>query len=141
MFDPTIINKTINDLSKNFTDSSDIRAYQAGIAEVAADYAQIFNRGGVTTEGGSQRANDILSGNITLKDFQKITDTLAAQGKINVDTSINQMQKVATGGVGDVVKYLQYVHNAENGTVGGNSTGGGQSGDGTNTSPANGRAF
>jgi hypothetical protein len=141
MFDPTILNKTINDLSKNFTDSSDIRAYQAGIAEVAADYAQIFNRGGVTTEGGSQRANDILSGNITLKDFQKITDTLAAQGKINVDTSINQMQKVATGGVGDVVKYLQYVHNAENGTVGGNSTGGGQSGDGTNTSPANGRAF
>jgi hypothetical protein len=121
-FDSTLANQTLNDASKKLTDSGDIRAYQAGIKELSVDYAQVFSRGGVMTDQQNKEAEDILNGNITLKDLQGVADELSAQAKINVQTSIDQMKKVANGGVDDVVKYLNYMANAPKGSDGTTST-------------------
>lgn len=126
-YDSTYLNQTLNGLQKNLTDSADLRAYQAGIADVASDYTQVFTRGGVMSDAARESAADILSGNITLKDFIAVTNELQSQGQINKTDSIKQMQKVADGGTDQVAKYFNYIANAPQGGTasGGNSTSGG----------------
>lgn len=116
--DSTFVNSKFNDISKVFTDSGDIRAYQAALTEIGNEYSQVFSRGGLRNEKADARAQDIINGNITLGDLQKVTDELQSQGEIVVKNSIDQVASITSGGgAGEVAKFLAYVNNQPNDTT------------------------
>lgn len=125
VFDATWANTTLNDLTKKFGDSSDIRAYQAAMTEIGNEYAQVFARGGQRSVEGNKIAQDLTNGNVKLADMQTTFDTLQAIGGTVVEGSLNEIKKVSTGGVGtdSVVKFLAEVHKTSTGGAGNNTSG------------------
>ncbi|GAC1413727.1 MAG: hypothetical protein NVSMB66_6120 [Candidatus Doudnabacteria bacterium] len=74
-------NKWVNDFKKNIS-GGDVFAFDAGLQEVANEYAAVFSRGGQTTESVRSRAQEIANGNISFTDLQKVQKELQTQGKI-----------------------------------------------------------
>lgn len=112
--DSTYLNTTLNDLSKNLTDSGQIRAYQAALVEIGNDYAGVFARVGSTNQAAQERAQDISNGNITLGDLQQVMTEMQAQGQVVVQSSIGQIASITSGGGTDqVVKFLDYVNQVQ----------------------------
>ena len=134
-YDSTWVNKTINDLTKKFGSSGDIRAYQAAMIEVGNEYAQVFARGGGRSVEGTRLAQDVIDGNVKLQDIQKTINTLKEIGKTVVSSSIDQIAKINEGqGTSEVQKYLNYIHNAPSDTTDnavGSSTSGGSNSTGS----------
>lgn len=102
--DSKVKNQWVNDFRKNVTGGGDIRAFDAGLAEVANEYSQVFSRGGQTSESTKKRAQEIMDGNISIKDLQGVQKELQAQGKIviegaqkQVDTITDQMGNILGG--------------------------------------------
>ena len=130
--DSTWANKTLNDLNKAFGSSADIRAYQAAMIEIANEYAQVFARGGTgagtRTVEGTKLANDVINGNVKLADIQKTFDTLQSIGQTVIDTTVDQVRSISSGGVGtdSVADFLGYVYGGNARGGGGSQTGGGQ---------------
>jgi hypothetical protein len=98
LYDATYANTKLNDLSKNFGDSADIRAYQAGLQEVANDYSTVFSRGGQRSVETDKRAQDILNGNITIKDLVESLNTLQTLGNGIINASKSQIENLDTDG-------------------------------------------
>lgn len=72
----------------------EISAFKSGLQEVANEYTQVFSRGGQVTDSVRNRANDIVNGNLSLPDLQKVLDELQAQGKIVVGGAQKQVQQI-----------------------------------------------
>ena len=109
--DSTWANMTINDLTKKFGDSGDIRAYQAAMVEIGNEYSQVFARGGQRSVEGNKIAQDIVNGNVKLADIQKSFDTLQEIGNTVVNTTIGQVKSITQGGgTEEVAKFLAYIH-------------------------------
>jgi hypothetical protein len=94
--DATYANKKLNDLSKNFGNSADIRAYQAALAEIANEYAQVFARSNMATDSTRQTAKDILDGNVSLSALQESINTIQAIGETNIKGNWNQVNSIST---------------------------------------------
>jgi hypothetical protein len=121
--DSTYANMMMNEIAKNAGDSFDIRSYQAGLAEVANEYSQVFSRGGQNTVQSHYNANDIVNGNITLNDLNGVLAELQAQGQNVISGSVNQVKNIAGGGGTDAVaSFLGVVYG-----TGGSQAGGGSS--------------
>lgn len=90
----TFANTKLNDLTKQFGDSGDIRAYQAAMTEIGNEYAQVFARGGQRSVEGNAIAQDLVNGNIKLADIQKTFDTLQEIGKTVVSTAQSQVDQI-----------------------------------------------
>ena len=104
-------NKTLNDLTKAFGDSGDIRAYQAAMVEIGNEYAQVFARGGMRSVQGNELAQEVINGNVKLADIQKTLDTLQQIGQTVVDTTIENVKSIAGGGgTESVASFLSYVY-------------------------------
>lgn len=89
----TVANSSLNSVASKFT-GGNLFAYQAGLAEISADYAQVFARNGITSVATQSKANDILNGNISFKDLQAVQQELQAQGKTAVDSAGNQISSI-----------------------------------------------
>jgi hypothetical protein len=104
--------------------SGDVSAYKAGLQEISNEYSQVFARGAGQTNQTRQTAQDILSGNISLANLQKIADELQVQGKIVTDSNAGQ---------------IYAIQNNINGIISGNTdnqnTSGTSGGQPTNTTP------
>ena len=113
--DSTWANKTLNDLTKQFGSSGNIRAYQAAMVEIGNEYAQVFARGGQRNEQGTNLAMELTNGNVKLSDIQDVLNSLQMIGKNVVDTSIAQVKSISTGGGTDAV--AQFLANIYGGSA------------------------
>ena len=112
--DSTWVNKTLNDLTKQFGSSGDIRAYQAAMVEVGNDYAIVFSRGGQRSVEGNAIAASLTDGNVKLSDIQKSLQTLQEIGQVTLQTSVDQVASIASGtGTDEVAKFLAYIHGVD----------------------------
>jgi len=76
--------------------SGEVSAYNAGLQEVANEYTQVFSRGGQTSDAVRSQAQQIIDGNISIDNLQKVSDELQAQGDIVIKgaaAQINNIQK------------------------------------------------
>jgi hypothetical protein len=71
--------------------SGDVSAYKAGLQEVANEYTQVFSRGGQTSDAVRNQAQNIIDGNISIANLQKVSDELQAQGNIVIDGASKQI--------------------------------------------------
>ena len=92
--DSTLQNKTINDLTKQFGSSGDIRALQTALTEVGNDYAAVFAAKIGSDAATRQRSQDIFNGNIKLSDLQKTADELQSMGKINIQAKQSALDDI-----------------------------------------------
>lgn len=122
--DATILNQNVNDLSKKFSSSGDLRAFQASLQEVGNDYTAVFGAKTGTDVATRQRAQDIFDGNLTLGDLQKINDQIQSIGKIGIDNA----NKTVTGLQSQMDNILAPTPVAPASTPTDTGTGGGQGG-------------
>ena len=90
-FANTKVNNVNNFFGKN---TEALRSFQAGLYEVQNEYAQVFSRGGTRTLEGNKEAQDLLSGNLSIKDLISIQKELQQQGDIVKNGSRAQVQQV-----------------------------------------------
>lgn len=92
--DSTLTNLLVNEIKKRIT-GGNLFAFNAGLQEVSTEYAQVFSRGsGVVPVSAQAKANDILDGNISLKDLLDVQQELQAQGKINLQGAIAEVSNI-----------------------------------------------
>lgn len=75
-----IINELQNKMKAGLTDPGTIAAYQAALAGLRAEYAQVLSRGGEVTEGQRAQANSLIPDNLTAAQLQQVTDRLKVEG-------------------------------------------------------------
>lgn len=97
----TVQNSTVNKIAANLT-GGQLFAYNAGLQEISADYAQVFSRNGVTSVATQTKATDILNGNISFKDLAQVQTELKAQGDIAVSSASDQITSL-TGQINNIV--------------------------------------
>lgn len=123
--DSTFLNTKLNDLTKQFGDSQDIRNYQAALFEIGNEYSQVFARGGQRSVEGNQDAQNIINGNVSMNDLKGILDTLQSIGQINIDASNNQIQTIQKG-INNIIGGTPVTADSHNGyqlpTTGGNTS-------------------
>jgi uncharacterized coiled-coil protein SlyX len=110
---PTI-NAAIN-AAKSQLSPGDIAAFKAGLTEVGNEYTQVFSRGGQVTDAVRNRAADVINGNLSIADLQKVLDELQAQGAIvvkgaqdQVKTITDQVNGIAGGGTSSASSPVDY---------------------------------
>lgn len=74
--------------------SGDVSAYKAGLQEVANEYTQVFSRGGQTSESTRTQAQNIIDGNISIANLQKVSDELQSQGDIVIKGAAAQVHDI-----------------------------------------------
>lgn len=89
---PTI-NAAVN-AAKSQLSPGDIAAFKAGLTEVGNEYTQVFSRGGQVTDAVRNRAADVINGNLSISDLQKVLDELQAQGAIVVKGAQDQVKTI-----------------------------------------------
>jgi hypothetical protein len=87
------INAAVN-AAKAQLSPGDISAYNAGLQEIANEYAQVFSRGGQMTDQVRTRAASIANGNLNLDDLKKVLTELQAQGDIVVKGAQGQVKHI-----------------------------------------------
>lgn len=75
-------------------DPATIKAYKAGLQEVANEYTQVFSRGGQVTDAVRNRAQDIIDGNLSVPALQKVLDEIHQQGEIVIKSAKDQVQTI-----------------------------------------------
>ncbi len=89
------LNAKANDIAKFFGNNQEaLRAFQAGLYEVQNEYSQVFSRGGQRTLEGNKEAQDLLNGNLSIKDLIAVQKELQQQGDIVKNGSQAQVQKI-----------------------------------------------
>ena len=106
--DPTVANKTLNELSKIFTTGEEIKAYQGALKDLAQDYSSVFARTGQRSVASDTAAANILDGNITLAGMKTISDTLNTLGDGAVQARKEQIDKLDTNGV--LSSFYDYIY-------------------------------
>lgn len=92
----TVANASLNSITSNLTGGS-IFAYKAGLAEISADYSQVFARNGQTSVATQNKAADILNGNISFSDLKQVQTELQAQGNTALTSATNQISTIQSG--------------------------------------------
>lgn len=104
-------NTGINDSSiplKNLIDNKakyglgdgDVSAFKASLAELSNLYQQVFSRSGQVTDAVRKTSSDIIDGNISLENLQKVADQLQSLGKVDLDqvkSTINDAEQSYRG--------------------------------------------
>lgn len=88
----TPISNIINNATNYGLGNQDVSAFRAALVEVGNEYQQVFARSGQVTESVRATSKEVMDGNISLNDLQKVVDELQAQGKIVVDQSSKTVQ-------------------------------------------------
>lgn len=88
------IANVLSNLAKYGLGNSDVPAFKAGLAELGNEYQQVFSRGGSVTDTVRKTANDIIDGNISLNDLQKVNNELQSQGQIVVGSAQMEVNKI-----------------------------------------------
>lgn len=90
-----VLNSKANDAAKFFgNNTSQLRAFQAGLQEVANEYSNVFSRGGVVSDTVRNKAGSIFDGSISIKDLLAVQNELQAQGKIVIGGSQSQVKTI-----------------------------------------------
>lgn len=89
---PTI--NAMENAAKMQLSPGDVSAFKAGLQEVANEYTQVFSRGGQVTDAVRGRAADIVNGNLSLDDLNKVLTELQAQGDIVVNGAQTQVKQI-----------------------------------------------
>lgn len=93
--DSQFANTQLNELAKKFTNSSDLKAFQAGLNDVSTAYAQVFaSQTGSSNAGNIKTAQDIMDGNMSMGDLQTIMKTMQSQGQIDIQKSQQSVQQI-----------------------------------------------
>lgn len=87
-----IINELQNKVKAGVADPGTIAAYQAALAGLRAEYAQVLSRGGEVTEGQRAQAASLIPDNLTPTQLQQVTDRLKIEGN-NAITEANAKVK------------------------------------------------
>ncbi len=117
-FASTTANATLNDLTKQFGSSADIRAYQAAMVEIGNEYAQVFARGGQRSVQGTSLAQDVISGNVKLSDMQETLTTLQQIGQTVVQARLGQIQTIADGsGLNVLSQFITTINGGQTNTT------------------------
>lgn len=89
---PTI--NAMENAAKAQLSAGDISAYQAGLAEVANEYTQVFSRGGQASDTVRAKSASIVNGNLSIGDLNGVLKELQTQGNIVVQGSKDQVQRI-----------------------------------------------
>lgn len=76
-------------------DPGTISAYQAGLQEVANEYAQVFSRGGQVTDAVRTRAASIANGDLGLPQLQQVLNEIQSQSAIVVKGAQDQVSSLS----------------------------------------------
>lgn len=96
------ISNIIANSTKYNLGSGDVSAFKASLAELANAYQQVFSRSGAVTDSVRAQSQDILDGNISIANLQKVSDQLQALGKVDLDQA-NATVKSVEGSYGSIV--------------------------------------
>ena len=91
--DSQFLNKTVNEITKQLT-GGQLFAFQAGLTEVANDYAQVFARGGQRSVQGNELAQNTVNANISMSDLVNVQKELQAQGQTVIVTADQQISSI-----------------------------------------------
>lgn len=94
-----IINELTNKAKAGLLDPGAVAAYQAALAGLRAEYAQVLSRGGEVTEGQRAQAASLIPDNLTPQQLQQVTDRLKIEGN-NAITEANAKVKEIQGRIG-----------------------------------------
>lgn len=75
-----IINELQNKVKAGLTDPGAVAAFQAALAGLRAEYAQVLSRGGEVTEGQRAQAASLIPDNLTPQQLQQVADRLNIEG-------------------------------------------------------------
>lgn len=89
-----LINSLNNAVKARGLDPGTVAGYQAAIAGLRAEYAQVLSRGGEVTEGQRSQASSLIPDNLTPAQLQQVADRLNIEGTNAVGQAQNQVQKI-----------------------------------------------
>jgi hypothetical protein len=87
-----MINELQNKVKAGLTDPGTIAAFNAALAGLRAEYAQVLSRGGEVTEGQRAQAASLIPDNLSAAQLQQVTDRLKIEGN-NAITEANAKVK------------------------------------------------
>lgn len=90
----------------------DVSAYKASIQEIQRIYAQVFSTGG-SVQGTNIAAKDVIDGNISVSDLEKVANQLQALGKIDVEKAYDQVKK-AQSEISNIVPGVNSANSSQN---------------------------
>jgi len=88
------ISNIIANAAKYQLGSGDVSAYKGALQEISNEYSQVFARSGTQTDMTRTNAQNIIDGNVSIDNLQKISAELQAQGKIVTDSNAGQIQAI-----------------------------------------------
>lgn len=86
------ISNIIANASKYQLGDGDVSALKASLSELSRLYSQVFSNGGQTTDATNKTASDIIDGNLSIANLQKVATQLQALGKVDVDQANQSIQ-------------------------------------------------
>lgn len=87
-----LINSIQKAVNGHILDAGTIAAYQAALAGLRAEYAQVLSRGGEVTEGQRSQAASLIPDNLTPAQLQQVADRLNIEGTNAVAEANQQIQ-------------------------------------------------
>lgn len=97
-----LLNSIQNGIKAGVLDPGSIGGYNAAIAGLRAEYAQVLSRGGEVTEGQRSQANSLIPDNLTPSQLQQVADRLNAEGTNAVNEAQGQVTKIQ-GQINDII--------------------------------------
>lgn len=89
-----IINSLQKAVAGHLTDAGTIAAYQAALAGLRAEYAQVLSRGGEVTEGQRAQAASLIPDNLTPAQLQQVATRLNIEGSNAIKEAQAQVQLI-----------------------------------------------
>lgn len=90
------INELQNKVKAGVSDPGTIAAFQAALAGLRAEYAQVLSRGGEVTEGQRAQAASLIPDNLTPAQLQQVTDRLNIEGTNAVKEAQQKVSDIQT---------------------------------------------
>lgn len=94
-----VVNQLQNRVKSGLTDAGTIAAFNAALAGLRAEYAQVLSRGGEVTEGQRAQAASLIPDDISPAQLQQVTDRLKVEGG-NAISEANAKVKEIQGRMG-----------------------------------------
>lgn len=91
-----LINSIQKAVNGKLLDAGTIAAFQAGLAGLRAEYAQVLSRGGEVTEGQRAQAASLIPDNLTPAQLQQVADRLNIEGGNAVKEAQNQINSITS---------------------------------------------
>lgn len=91
-----LINDLTNKVKAGALDPGTIAGYNAAIAGLRAEYAQVLSRGGEVTDTSRSAAIDLIPNDLTPAQLQQVADRLNIEGSNAVKEATAQVKKITT---------------------------------------------